>query len=522
MLREQKITMNPIYLTYLSIRDLGGFTSFEHQLGQINLIIGENSSGKSTILDCISLFFEAGANRDLLRRGCTSGEAKVKFSNGYAASMVLELKEDGAVDYDLKVYNPDGGEIGAAVTQIKKWLPRGSFNPVKFLELDATEMAEYLVKYLGLRFTGSRVNEALQTRYGQLDPPDLTLFRPAESIDLEKFDARVNEIESARGLIWQKQRDLKGIIRQAQDDLGTESDADWAAERDRLQGEIARAEVDISTVKRTLTNEATNKKLELRRASDEYCRTRDELVTAFVRDASDFARTAERIHSPMRPEHHLEFVEAAASLNERVQTLNIILSERDVKKNLTASMLSDIDTELAEEIRLKTASQTETTAKLSLELGTAREKARDMERIKATRRLIDKTEKELEGETLRYEQLTQVLDALERLKVETLKSLPIEGLDIKYQKRGAPTILINGKSLHGQTNRTEQLFVAFKILWQAQKGSDNPEQLPMFLCETAEITDSYLPSLEAACKKIGAQLFVTRPVAGAELRIETR
>ena len=110
--------------------------------------------------------------------------------------------------------------------------------------------------------------------------------------------------------------------------------------------------------------------------------------------------------------------------------------------------------------------------------------------------------------------LTKVLKALDELKHTKLKELPIEGLDLKMDKKGNPIILI-GETPLDKLNRQAQLFMAIQAVSMASG------RLPLILCEAAEIDDKNLADLTGATAEAGMQLILARWMNDAPLRVMT-
>lgn len=164
---------------------------------------------------------------------------------------------------------------------------------------------------------------------------------------------------------------------------------------------------------------------------------------------------------------------------------------------------ADLDRASAEAIAKETKELEEKKAAMSLDLGTARERAEQQTKVAGVREAITKHEEELRGSGSRERKLTSIIKALDDLKHRKLKELPIDGFDLKADKNGRPAITIDGIPLE-KVNRQRQLFVAIQAVNFAAG------RLPLILCEAAELNDRALEELSAAAKDAGLQLVLAR------------
>ena len=136
---------------------------------------------------------------------------------------------------------------------------------------------------------------------------------------------------------------------------------------------------------------------------------------------------------------------------------------------------------------------------LSLDLGTARAKADEQQRSAGVRNAIDERKKSFEGYTLKEIRLTDTLNAIDSLKNQKLRELPIEGLDLRSDSRGRPVILVDGIALD-KLNRQKQIYLAIQAVSLACG------QMPVMICEVAELDEPHIVELSEAANSAGIQL----------------
>lgn len=444
-----------IYLTGMEIKDLGGIKHFAAQLGAINLIVGENGCGKSTCLDAVKTVFEGGSAPSMVRLGCEEGSVELSFSNGYTALKTVKL--DG---YDLKVRTPEGGDAKRPAELLKEWAPSLSFDPLAFLAADPKEKTAFLLRTLPLTFTADEVNAALDAVVvtGDVNLTKFNEIRDGRYADRTKLNADVKSLEAT---IQEFRRSLPGDGEEA---------TDWAATVTRLSGVITDAEVEKSTIKGEIDLEAEQERSRIGTASAAK-------IVALREQIAELGRQITAVES-----------------EEAVSFQHVEIVAGNTLKNDTAAVEEKI-------------------VAAKVELATAQSNAEQHTRAAGTRQAIETRKVQLQGHISQEMRLSAAIKAMDLLKVEKLKKLPIDGLDIRVEKT-KPVILINGVALE-RLNRQLQIFVAIQAVSKASG------KMPLILCEAAELDSTHLAELEGAAKDAGLQMLLARWKDGAPLQLES-
>lgn len=448
-----------VYITSIDILNIGGLEKFHADFGPgATCIVGENGVGKTSVLTALKLFFEGGANYDAVRRGELRGEATITFSDGSRAQKKLVLSDgEKEASYELKVLGPSNEVKKSPAAWIADRVPQQSFDPIAFLDSEPRKMAEFLLKHVPIQFTAAEVNSVLDTTVGKI--PNVETFpHVSGAVDLQRYNEIRDTRYEERRQVNVQGRDLDGVISDLEKSLPSASDVDWAAERDRLQAEISGIETRIATKEADIRLEAQRE------------RTRKE--------------------------------------KETQDKIAALLAEQ-------AEYIRSVDAAEAASIREQTAELSGQRALLSVDLGTAKSNADREQQAVGIRRAIEERKKAAKGLTLKEMRLSAVLEAMDKLKNDKLKALPIDGFDLKYDARKRPIITIHGVPLE-QLNRQQQLFIAIQCI---QLGSGS---MPLILCEASELTETYLEMLADACREADPpiQLIVARPVKGEPLTVQ--
>ena len=447
-----------ITITGIEIADLGCIREFSAKLGAVNLVIGENGQGKTTILDSVRSMFEGGSDPDMIRNGAESGTITITLSNGYSATK--KITKEG---YDLKVRNADGGIVKRPAEYMKALAPGLAFDPIAFLDSEPKERAAFLLRTLPLTFSADEVNAALIV-------PKLTT-----DANLQRVNELRDGVYEERRALNASVRDLEGTIADMAKALPTEDDKDWGAERERVEREIGEIAGKITATKAQIELDLTQLKGVIDEASD---------------NEADGIR------------------QQIATLQLKIATLQLKI--REIHDGAAAEKVA-LDKEAAAVIAFETAYLESQRATLSLDLGTVRQRADQAQQSVGVRKAIADRRETLKGHVSREMRLTKSIKDLDALKVAKLKELPIKGLDLRMAK-ATPVILIDGIPLE-RLNRQQQIFVAIQAV------SQSSGTLPLILCEVAELSDVHLNELTEVASSAGLQLILARWANGEPLQV---
>ncbi len=128
---------------------------------------------------------------------------------------------------------------------------------------------------------------------------------------------------------------------------------------------------------------------------------------------------------------------------------------------------------------------------------------------------IDKQRERLDGHITTETILDRVIEDMDKLKSQKLKSLPIDGLDINTDGK-IPVITIKGVPLQ-KVNTQGQIYLVAKFISAAQKASGC--EMKILVCEGAELDSSHIIELGEACMEAEIQLIVSVCMAGHPLQV---
>ncbi len=448
-----------IHLRSIAIHDLGGIGEYRTKLSACNVIVGAHGVGKSSVLRVVEWIFEGGSDPSLIRLGSESGEATIAFSNGYTATKIQE--QDGS---KLIIKTPEGGVAKRPAELLKEWAPSLSFDPLGFLNVPEKEQVAFLLRTLPLNFSKDEVNYAVN------EPLVVT------DVNLQRLNEIRQGIYDERTTINRDADALRGTIDDFRKSLPKEEGRDWSAEVRRLTAEIGAKDTAIATAKSELELDGEKLKAE---------------TLAETLRGHDMNRT--RIEA-LRKE--IADIEAA------------IVQDEQTHLNYRAR----VDAQVLEQLAEETATLTQEKGALSIELGTAQANAEANQRAAGIREAITTRSATLKGHVSKEVRKTAQLKAIDNLKTEKLKALPVEGLDVNVDAKGKPVILINGIPL-ANLNQQQKIFVAVQLVATAQS------KMQLILSEGAELNKGALTELTKALEAAGIQSLIARWDEDGPLRV---
>jgi hypothetical protein len=390
----------------LSLANLMTLTEYEFKPGQLTEISGGNRAGKSTVLRAILSLLQGAADVRMVQNGQGSGQVQIIFDEGSQAT----LRMDADADRRLVVRGPGGKVLpGGKPQAFLRGLIDRLVNPLELLreDLKPEDRLRWVLEALPASTTAERLREVCG--FGELRDYQVA---PAEHA-LLAIDRVYSRLYSERGAI-NSERDEK---RKAADEMsralppGAEEMPDYAAKVERLAGELARLNAQEST--NTERAEGLLRE-EIQAAEAEYSSQRAGIIGEANRKIAELKLLAER-----------DVAAARQAADQRIGEARIL------KGQAVATAAETI----AESLRA-----------CSVDLEIARAKLSESERIKNLLALVDAARRRAATLDSDSAVRTKALRNLDRLKVDLLAQMPLEGIDVRggeLNKGGVAWPLLN-------------------------------------------------------------------------------
>ena len=301
----------------VSIRNIKGIEVLDFELGSVNILSGDNGTGKTSVLDAIRSIFEGGHDPALLRNGAESGYVAIRLSDGH--HIIKTVTEKGST---LCVKSEDGSVIPAPKRFVEQLAEGFAYDPLAFLAAKPKDRLAFLLKAMPIYFTPEEVEAQVGAR-------------PAKQLDIDGLAAFRQGIYERRAAVNSQMKNLDGTITTLQQSLPAEVDDQAADYITYLRGQrdvLVQARADA---KNAIVGQAN--------AEIEALREAYEASVVKIRQAAD-AKVAEEV-SAINAElstldHDLGEAEAVAEQATRAkQTKASILEFRAQSKALVGEAL---------------------------------------------------------------------------------------------------------------------------------------------------------------------------------------
>lgn len=358
-------------VTKVSIKNILGITELEIQPGSFTEISGGNGAGKSSALEAIRACLSGGHDATLIRKGAERGEVVIELEDGTEISKTIKPG-----DSVLKV-RPQGGKLsGKPASELAALIDALSVNPCEFLTMKGKARADALLEVMPIEVSLGRLSDIL----GVEDVGDL----PGAGLAL---------IDAARRQVFEQRTGVNRAIKEKDGTIKQLADAIPPA---------AEAEGDVEGLTKELADLDAEKDAELQRIANKLAGIEAEKQAEIDKIRDEAQAEIDRIKAKAQADRDavlasLETMRTAAA-KQRELTINKHATARG-EKAVKLAALQQAGAQAA-----KAAQARETVAKMRAEL------------------------RELETES---QHCTDVIEALDKYRLELLAGLPIKGLEIR-------------------------------------------------------------------------------------------
>jgi hypothetical protein len=201
----------------VSIRNIKGIEALDFALGSVNVLSGDNGTGKTSVLDAIRSIFEGGHDPALLRNGTEIGCVSLTLSDGHTIKKTVT--DNGST---LSVKSADGSVIPAPKKFVEQLAEGFSYDPLAFLAAKPKDRLAFLLSAMPIYFTP----EEVEAQCG---------VRPAKQLDIDGLAAFRQGIYDARAKVNLQMKNLDGTIVTLKKSLPESTDEEAAVKVDGLK-----------------------------------------------------------------------------------------------------------------------------------------------------------------------------------------------------------------------------------------------------------------------------------------------
>lgn len=441
----------------VQIQNIKGIEKLSFEPGTLTVVVGDNGTGKTSILSAIRAVFEGGHDPDLIRQGQESGSVTLTLDDG----TVIRTKITPAKT-SRDITTGDGLKVPKVAAFLETLAKGFQMDPLAFLDADPKRRAQYLIEAMPLSFTPEEIQSATGRQ----------IVRP---LDLDGITALRESIYDERRALNAVVRDLDGVVANLKAGLGDDIDGDWSQIADELATKQASARADLARVESDVTRDAN----------------------AARESAQSGFETAKTL--AMR-----EYQEAVAKAKS---TMDAALANA---QGVRDTLLAEVAEGEREAIREQTAELQAQLQQISAELMQAQERRDSQRRLSSVKAELDKANNRRADRIRESDGLTLALEGLDKLKAEKLAESPIPDVTVENGR-----ILVGGLPLD-ELNTQKQYFIAFQLA-----GLQQGKLPFMICDRAESMVGAQWEDFQSAASESGYQVICARAEAGEELRIVT-
>lgn len=351
----------------ISVHNIKGIEDITVRPRALTLVKGRNGSGKTSFLDALRSLLRGGHDPHLLRRGAEEGFVRVTLEDGTVITKTIT-----AAASRLEMVHPQFGKVSKAQTIVDQWVDSLGSDPLALLSIPEHKQAEYLAESMPIYVSVEQLSEAAGRP-----------VVPAKGNGLDQIEAVRKELYTER----------TEVNRTAKDKRATASQLRATLPPDEPAGEdLAALRVEQSD----LVEERETRRAQVAASREKAVR---EITKRTQADIDRIRREAEA---------------AIAEVNDNAQ------HEERAEREAETALLNAVADEYGPRIET-----------LTNRIGQAEERATARTRAQRTREILDESERDAAAAEERSKAISAGLDRLDALKLSTLASLPLPGVEIR-------------------------------------------------------------------------------------------
>ncbi len=400
----------------ISIADTFGTTQVNFAPGTVTRVAGRNGSGKSSILRALLYVFGGGLDPSVIRKGAERSVVSFELSNGVIVTKITaRIKprrgssptDPPRYKADLEITDSNGEVINAPMTYLSELSEALAVDPSVLLRIDAASapgkrlLAAELMKLVPISFGPEEINRACGIRTSdQVDFYSTDALALSEAVaietDLDGLKKMAASVTEQRRRIGITRDDTSGTVNRLQMSLPEDDGVDYSAQLGSLEAESVEIERAIGRRKLEIETEKGNAIATAREIHNAACSAADKEY------AEALAKIEDKRASGMATAKASLAASKDAINNAAVDELGVLASEAEPEQRRVSSALTVVKERMSAHSRAAALRD-----EIEIQLATCRSAG------------------------WKYEQLTGVLDRLEKLRLEKLNNLPVAGLVVE-------------------------------------------------------------------------------------------
>ena len=186
-------------ITKLTIHNFLKFKDVEVNPQKVNVIVGKNKQGKTSILKAIQVAFTGKADEKMIHDNEDKAEITIDMDD-----YRIERKITRKGNY-LSVIKNDGWQTPAPQKFLDGLIGQFSFNPVEFFNLKSADKKKYLLQAIDIKLTPDKLNELLGEKV------DVDLNRHGLEVISELYRRYYSERTQLNAVVSKKEKTIEEL-----------------------------------------------------------------------------------------------------------------------------------------------------------------------------------------------------------------------------------------------------------------------------------------------------------------------
>lgn len=240
----------------IEIKNVLGIKEFEFSPGEVNLIKGRNSVGKTSLVEAIKSSLQGGNDATLIHNGSDEAETVIIFDNDYQLRRRVRNGKPAITDFK----DENGHNIPSPQTELNALFDAISVNPIEFINKKGKDRLESLLEILPVDISFDEVKEKINNSELVQDK-GLSGIHLLDNVNAQLFDERTG----VNRLVKDKQSHIVELDK----DLDVFSEYKETVDKDELQKEYDKIRDEATDKKTELIQQNNNRLNSLKKSENE-------------------------------------------------------------------------------------------------------------------------------------------------------------------------------------------------------------------------------------------------------------
>lgn len=296
-----------VRINKIKINNILGIEHLEYDPNTINVVVGENGSGKTSFLNALRAALQTGTDATLLRKGAEKGEAVIVLDN--ETEIRRRVSEKGTPS-DLK--HPTFGRSTTPAGVIKGLTSALQLDPIAFVTAKKEQRVDMLLRLIPWKIDSEILSYFPKEALNKVNPDDHGLAV------IDRLDRNVYDLRTGVNRLVEDKRKAVEVLQETLPEAPPSGN--WGETLSAAQAELSALNRSAQEDARKKESEHARKKEEVKRRHDNFKQSITINLNAVIerlkmKASQDIEISEQRLAKDIEAEegHHKEVVEKASA-----------------------------------------------------------------------------------------------------------------------------------------------------------------------------------------------------------------